>query len=191
MADVQCQQTTVSREISEHNPEKAPSPKTRRMLGFDIGDIQYGIDLSETIDVIKDLRMIQSCTPVSMTKHFLRCNRRNTLVFNLDECLTMQGGQEGHKPASFVMLDEKIQDSCVGILIPGIPTALNKSYTPTRAGIRHTAQKKIPVRSLVRNTTPGKKRGARNTVTVIDLRNLVDNCIVRMKFKHSMHHAQN
>ena len=160
------------------------------MLGFGIGDVQYGIDLSEAIDVIKDLRMMQACTPVSMTRHFLRCNRRNTLVFNLDECLTMQGGQEGHKPASFVMLDEKIQDSCVGILVPGIPTAINKSYIPSRTGRTHSS-KKIPVRSLARTTGSGKKRGARDSVTLIDLRNLVEDCIVRMKFMNAMPHAQN
>ena len=160
------------------------------MLGFGIGDVQYGIDLSEAIDVIRELRMMQACTPVSMTKHFLRCNRRNTLVFNLDECLTMQGGQEAHKPASFVMLDEKIQDSCVGILVPGIPTVINKRYTPSRAGREHVA-KKIPVRSLVKKTGAGTKRDARDSVTLIDLRNLVENCIVRVKFMNSMQHAQN
>ena len=159
------------------------------MLGFGIGDVQYGIDLAEAIDVIRDLRMMQACTPVPMTKRFLRCNRRNTLVFNLDECLTMQGGKEGHKPASFVMLDEKIQDSCVGILVPGIPTVISKRYTPSRAGRGHVA-KKIPVRNL-KNAGSGKKRDTRDSVTLIDLRNLVEDCIVRMKFMNTMPHAQN
>jgi len=192
MAVVHCHQKTTLHELPAQGIEKAPEEKTIHMLGFGIGKERYGIDLVEAIDIIRELMMMQSCTSMSMTEQFVRCNRRNTIVFNLDQCLTIQGEKKTErKPASFFLLEEKIQDCCVGILVPGIPTIHEKGYNGTTLRRRQRIQKKTPIRGTIRTTAPGKRRRSRDCVSIIDLRELVDNCIVHVKCMNSLHYAGN
>jgi hypothetical protein len=158
---------------------KVPVAKKRKLLKIDVGRDRYGIDLNEATDVIRDIMMIQSCNPRSMTKRLVKCNRRNTIVFNLEECLACQEeGKTAHKPASFVMLDEKLGDSCVGILVPGIPSAV----TPAPASpARHLEEyHDIPVHVVKRN-----QKKARDAIPVIDLRELVEKCLIRLIYYNS------
>jgi len=192
MSVVRCQQKTTLHEMPRTDTHQEPELETIHMLGFGIGKERYGIDLAEAVEVIRDLMMMQACSSTSMTERFVRCNRRNTIVFNLDQCLTIQGEKRTErKPASFFLLDEKIQDCCVGILVPGIPSILEKGYTGTRTGKRRNPRKKTPLRGTVRTTPPGSRRRARTSISIIDLRELVDNCIVHLKYMNSLHYAGN
>ena len=91
MSVAHCHQKITSPEMPVQGHGKVPEAKTIHMLGFGIGNERYGIDLKEAVEVIRDLVIMQSCTSTSMTERFVKCNRRNTIVFNLDQCLTIQG----------------------------------------------------------------------------------------------------
>jgi hypothetical protein len=192
MAVVISQQKSGSRKIpAKVYPETAAvKAKSIRMLGFGIGNDRYGIDLEETMDVIRDLMMIQSSTPQSMTEQFVKRNRRNTIVFNLDRCLSDLGeGRAGRKPASFFMLEEKIQDCCVGILVPGIPVILTGKY-PEDGTDSKSRSTMFPL-VTIENSRRGAVRKSRCTVSLIDLRQFVENCIVRIRYADLQKHDQN
>ena len=192
MSVAHCHQKITSPEMPVQGHGKVPEAKTIHMLGFGIGNERYGIDLKEAVEVIRDLVIMQSCTSTSMTERFVKCNRRNTIVFNLDQCLTIQGEHPaGRKPASLFLLEEKIQDSCVGILVPGIPSIVEDGFTGTRHGRGHTIQKKTPVRGIIRTPVPCRKGHARNSISLINLRELVENCIVQLRYMTPLHYTSN
>lgn len=156
------------------------------MLGFGMGENYYGIDLREAHDVIRDLMMIQSCTPGSMTERFIRHNRRDTIVFDLGHCLKILGeGECERKTTSFFMLDEKIADCSVGILVPGTPSFLTGEFTKKPAGTNSLTRTVIPLRVIFRNSGPGSWRTPRGTCSLINLRECVENCIVHLKYQDS------
>ncbi|WP_321508219.1 hypothetical protein [uncultured Methanoregula sp.] len=191
---------TVAQYQQKSELHKSPEPvhvsptvaKKRKILRIGIDGDLFGIDLNEAIEVIRDLMMIQSCNSKSMTERFIRFNRRNTIVFNLDRCLSFQDGKKAlHKPASFVMLDEKIEDSCVGILVPGIPSVIRKGTAGSHPAIQPRIHKEIPVRGGSRNPKCGYGKDAMNTIPVIDLRELVDSCIIHLRYMDSQKYIGN
>jgi chemotaxis signal transduction protein len=186
MTIAQCQKNAALNKNFGLVQENSPDPATKRMLKFDTGENIYGIDLGETMEVIRDLMMIQLYNSKSITRHFIKFNRRNTIVFNLDQCLAFQGkGIIGHKHPSFVMLDEKIDDACVGILVPGVKAVLGG----TKA-LHATKDQKddwnIPLHAVTRTSRRGYGKKSRDAVSVINLRELVDNCIIHLKYLDSM-----
>ncbi|MFA4876476.1 MAG: hypothetical protein WC586_03610 [Methanoregula sp.] len=179
MTIAQYQQNTALNGTPRVIHGRVPAARKRKMLRISVGPDRYGIDLNEATEVIRDLLMIQSCNPKSMTRRFVKCNRRNTIVFNLEECLSCQDeGKILHKPASFVMLDERLGDSCVGILVPGIPSAIAPADSaPARGPKEHHD---IPVHEV-----KSSQKKARDAIPVIDLRELVENCLIRLRYYHS------
>jgi len=160
--------------------------KILQMLGFGMGEKYYGIDLKEARDVIRELMMIQSCATGSMTKRFIRHNRRDTIVFDLGHCLKILGeGECERKTTSFFMLDEKIADSCAGILVPGIPSFLTGEYPKKPAGTNSCTRTVTSLRGIFRNSGPGSWRASRGTCSQINLRECVENCIVYLKYQDS------
>jgi len=192
MTIAQCQQNATLDNNFGLVDNDSQDSASKRMLKFDTGGNTYGLDLEETIGVIKDLVMIQSCNSKSITRHFIKYNRRNTIVFNLDQCISFQAkGMNGHKHPSFIMLDEKIDDACVGILVPGV-----RSVRGTETPAMHTTKDKkdnrnIPIHSPKRTSRRGYGSKARDFLPVINVRELVDDCIVHFRYMDSMQHISN
>jgi chemotaxis signal transduction protein len=170
-------------------PDRSPGSSIH-MLGFELGKDRYGIDLKEAMDVIRDLMMIQACTTRSMTERFVKFNRRHTFVFNLDECLRIHNGAGKTTSPSFLLLDEKIQDFCVGILVPGIPSIQKREFTAAGSRKNSRARTGTPLRGIVRGKTPGL-RARSAPVQIIDLRELVENCIVHIRYMDSLQQTGN
>ena len=143
----------------------SPQPALQsRMLEFSYCGGRYVIDLGEAMDIIADLMTLQSESPHSVTQRFVRRNRRDTIVFDLEQCLAMwQNEVPGSKKTSFVMLDGKVGGSCVGILVPGVPSGLVPEGP-----------------DILRNAAQAGGRKARNAVTLINLEELVVDCLFRL-----------
>jgi hypothetical protein len=183
MAVVRSHQKSVSVKSPAPSGNDDHQGQPIQVLGFGIGNDQYGIEIQEAMDVIRDLMMIQSSTPRSVTRQFIRRNRGNAIVLNLEECLTIQwGGGTDRKKTSFLMLDERILDSCVGILGPGVPEVRNQVFTRVRAGRGLKTGHKTPLRGVSTGTRTNARKKGRNKTSLIDLRELVENCITTLKF---------
>lgn len=156
--------------------------KTVPVMGFDIDQKHYGIDLNEALDVIRDLLMVRSLDSRSMTGQFIRKNRRKTIVFDLAGCLALIGdGRTGRKNTSFLLLDNQIADSRVGILVPGIHSIRHEEYSKKRPGRAPEASSPTPQNRIIRSQPPQRGNGSRDTIPLINIRELVDSCICHLK----------
>jgi hypothetical protein len=194
MAVAKSQRKSVSKNhpgiISRNLPHE--SEKILQMLGFGMGEEYYGIDLGEATDVMRDLIMIQSCTTNSVTERFIRRNRRETIVFDLDHCLRIQGaGGRERNTTSFFMLDEKIGDCCAGILVPGVPSIYSGEYPKKIRGAHSRSRSVPPLRGIFRKSGPGSRRKSRDSFSLINLRECVENSIVHLKYLDSLQHNRN
>lgn len=186
MAVATCQQKPALKKKSLSVRQRAPSAKTIRMLGFGMREEQFGIDLAEAADVIRDLAMIQSCTPGSITGQLIRRNRGNTLVFDLDRGLMSTGeGITGRNVTSFFMLDEKIADCSTGILVPGVPTVLTCKCPDVRDGRESPSGSAMPLRGIVRIPGSGSRSRSTHTLSLINLREFAEICIFGQKGRES------
>ena len=156
--------------------------KSVSLLKFNSGNSLYAVEMSELKKVIMDLISIQNVTSRSITTHFIKKNRGQTIIFNLESCLSIQQSDKKNKGnTSILIFNETIHDSQVGILVPGTPVILKSNGSWSESDADSYDGDTLPVRGIIRN----KKSGARNTVdviTLIDIRSLVENCIVRLKY---------
>jgi hypothetical protein len=194
MAVAKSQRKSVSKNypgiISRNIPPG--TEKIIQMLGFGMGEEHYGIDLGEATDVMRDLVMIQSCTTSSITERFIRRNRRETIVFDLDHCLRIQGaGGRERSTTSFFMLDEKIGDCCAGILVPGVPSIYSGEDPKKLRKVPSCTRSVPPLRGIFRKSGPYTRRKSRGHLSLIDLRECVENCIVHLKYLDSLQHNRN
>jgi chemotaxis signal transduction protein len=196
MSVAKSQQESITKGNTSFVDGKRMSAKVEivQILGFDMGEERYGIDLKEAVDVIKDLMRIQACTTRSVTKKFIRLNRRNTIVFNLDQCLAIQNeraGSSDRKSPSFFMLNEKIADCCVGILVPGIPSFSAKEVSRGTSSSNSSSRVKNQRGCSSRPALSGNPGKTGKAVSMIDLREFVENCIVTLKYSDSIRHNLN
>jgi chemotaxis signal transduction protein len=178
--------TTLQQKHESHNNELLPrrqSPGTRsvRILAFNSGGSHYAVEMSELKQVIRDLLSIQTCTPPSIITGFMKRNRGETIVFNLDSCLNIQQGiMKKERKSSILILDEIISGSRVGVLVAGNLEILKMNCPKTRNGLKTGNGDALPVRGIVRNKKP--TGAAADDIELIDIRALVENCIVRLGF---------
>ena len=156
--------------------------KSVSLLKFNSGNSLYAVEMSELKKVIMDLISIQNVTSRSITTHFIKRNRGQTIIFNLESCLNIQQcTMENKGNTSILIFNDTIHDSQVGVLVPGTPEILKSNGSWSRSDTDSCKGDTMPVRGIIRNV----KSVTRNTVddiTFIDIRNLVENCIVRLKY---------
>jgi len=156
--------------------------KSVSLLKFNLGNCLYAVEMSELKKVIMDLISIQNVSSQSITTQFIKRNRGETIIFNLESCLSIQQSTKKNKRnTSILIFNETIHDSQVGILVPGTPEILKSNGLWSESGADPYDGDALPVRGIIRN----KKSVPCNTddvITLIDIRNLVENCIVRLKF---------
>ena len=159
-----------------------PVTKSVSLLKFNLGNHLYAVEMSELKKVIMDLISIQNVTSRSITTQFIKRNRGKTIIFNLESCISIQQSTKKNKGnTSILIFNETIHDSQVGVLVPGIPEILKSNDSWSESGADPYDGDALPVRRIIRN----KKFlpfHADDIITLIDIRNLVENCIVRLKF---------
>ena len=159
-----------------------PVTKSVSLLKFNLGNSLYAVEMSELKKVIMDLISIQNIASRSITTQFIKRNRGQTIIFNLESCLSIQQCAKKNKGnTSILIFNETIHNSLIGILVPGTPEIVKSNGSWSESDADSYDGDVLPVRGIIRNI----KSGTRNTVdeiTLIDIRNLVTNCIVRLKY---------
>ena len=162
--------------------KRRPVTKSVSLLKFNSGNSLYAVEMSELKKVIMDLISIQNVTSRSITTHFIKRNRGETIIFNLESCLSIQQCTKKNKEnTSILIFNDTIHDSQVGILVPGTPEILKSNGSLSESDADSYDGDTLPVRGIIRN---GKSvtRNAVDDITLIDIRSLVENCIVRLKY---------
>ena len=172
----------------ESHSNKLPARRQRSvtksvsLLKFNGGNCLYAVEMRELKKVIMDLISIQNVTAGSITTHFIKRNRGQTIIFNLESCLSIQQcDKKNNGNTSILIFNETIHNSQVGILVPGTPEIVKSNGSWSKSGADPYDGNALPVRGIIRNG----KSVTRNTVddiTLIDIRSLVENCIVRLKY---------
>lgn len=158
-----------------------PASRAVNLLQFSSGKCHYAVEMSEMKQVIRDLISIQACTPRTVTTRLIKKNRGQTIVFNLESCLNIQQCTSKDKgKTSMLILNETMSGSRVGILVPGIPEIQKRNCPRAEANAHSYEGNVIPVRGIIRDGKPGNGNTAEG-IALIDIRSLVDNCIVRLK----------
>jgi len=158
-----------------------PVTKSVNLLKFNSGNSLYAVEMSELKKVIMDLISIQNVTSQSITTQFIKRNRGQTIIFNLESCFCIQQSTKKNKGnTSILIFNETISGSHVGVLVPGNPEILKLDCPQSESGAILSDGDTLPVRGIIRNG----QSGSRNTdnITLIDIRNLVENCIVRLNY---------
>lgn len=182
MSVIKTQQKPESHSNKLPARRQRPVTKSESLLKFNSGNSIYAIEMSELKKVIRDLISIQNVTYRSITTQFIKRNRVQTIIFNLESCLNIQQCTlKNNGNSSILIFNETIHDSHVGILVPGTLEIVKPDGSWTESDAGSVDRDALPVRGIIRN----KKSGSHNTVneiTLIDIRNLVENCIVRLKY---------
>jgi hypothetical protein len=184
MALLRNQQKSLQASSAVQVYRDVPQTPSVPVMEFDTERGHYGISLDDIKAVTKDLMTVLSGDRHSVAGRFLTLNRRNTIVFNLHECLSIVGEKMTERDnTSFLMLDERVGDCCIGVIVPGIPSVIGRECPKVRPAKKFTGvQKKYPAwveRRLTRRS--GKKQG--EYLSLINLRDLVDQSIVHMKLE--------
>ena len=152
-----------------------PVTKSVSLLKFNVGNHLYAVEMSELKKVIMDLISIQNVTTRSITTQFIKRNRGQTIIFNLESCLSIQQcDKKNNGNTSILIFNETIDDSQVGVLVPGTPEILNSNGSWSESDAYSYDGDTLPVRGIIRNAV--------DDITLIDIRSLVENCIVRLKY---------
>jgi chemotaxis signal transduction protein len=152
------------------------------LLKFNVGNSLYAVEMSELKKVIMDLISIQNVSSRSITTQFIKRNRGETIIFNLESCLSIQQSTKINKGnTSILIFNETIHDSQVGILVPGTPEIMKSNGLWSESVADPYDGDTLPVRGIIRNEK-SLPFDADDVITLIDIRNLVENCIVRLKF---------
>ena len=102
-----------------------PVTKSVNLLKFNSGNSLYAVEMSELKKVIMDLISIQNITSQSITTQFIKRNRGQTIIFNLESCFCIQQSTKKNKGnTSILIFNETISGSHVGVLVPGNPEIL-------------------------------------------------------------------
>lgn len=172
-------QKTESHNDQHLTGRKNPLKKSTRLLKFTSGSRHYAVDMSELKQVIRDLIAIQNSTSKSVTARFIKRNREQTIIFNLDSCFNIQQRIiKNDKKTSILILNETIAGSHVGVLVPGTPAILKWNNPLPETGAGFTRRNDHPVRGIGKKK-PGTVKKVHG-ITRIDIRELVENCIVRL-----------
>jgi hypothetical protein len=89
------------------------------------------------------------------------------------------------------MLDEKIDDACVGILVPGVRSVRGTETAAMHATKDKKDNRNIPIHAPKRNSRRGYMSKTRDFLPIINVRELVDDCIVHLRYMDSMQHISN
>ncbi|MDP3395867.1 MAG: hypothetical protein Q8S57_04275 [Methanoregula sp.] len=129
-----------------------------------------------------DLISIQNVASRTLTTQFIKRNRGETIIFNLESCISIQQSTKKNKGnTSILIFNETIHDSQVGVLVPGIPEILKSNDLWSESDGNSYDGDALPVRGIIRNCK-SVTRNAVDDISLIDIRNLVENCIVRLKY---------
>jgi chemotaxis signal transduction protein len=146
--------------------------RSGRILEFSVDNQRYGIDLGEVAAAIRDLATGRSSAPWPAPGHFIHRNRRNVIILDLERCLALrQDRQDGRRMSSLLLLDEKVEESCVGILVPGMPSIVTPGAI-SRASRGGAAAVKTP-RKTRRNAAAGFTGRAGSAVQILVLQDLI------------------
>ncbi len=158
--------------------ENAPLVETLQLLVFAIERKYFAIDLTEVRDIVREARMKHpdSVKP-SIVRGIIRRNRRNTIVINLNRCLRIQWGFDiDERNTGILVLDEKVGDSTLGILVTGISSIVTVKYSRLKSDPVHAGKDILPIHGVIRKTGSGIFSGNGSPIIWIDLRSLVNNC---------------
>lgn len=159
-----------------------PLTKSVSLLKFNSGNRLYAVEMSELKKVIMDLISIQNVASRTLTTQFIKRNRGETIIFNLESCISIQQSTKKNKGnTSILIFNETIHDSQVGVLVPGIPEILKSNDLWSESDGNSYDGDALPVRGIIRNCK-SVTRNAVDDISLIDIRNLVENCIVRLKY---------
>lgn len=170
-----------------HNNElsvrrQRPAAKSVRLLKFTSGSSHYAVEISELKKVISDLISIQASTSRTATTRFIKKNRGQTVVFNLESCLNIQQStMKNEGKTSILIFNETISGFHVGVLVPGTLEILKSNCPRAESGAGSCDGNTLPIRDIIRIGKPGTSN-TDESITLIDIRNLVENCIVRLKY---------
>jgi purine-binding chemotaxis protein CheW len=153
-----------------------PLTDTIQMLEFIIDNEHFAIDLAEVKEVVSEMILTGPCTPGSIVKPFIKRNRKETIVFDLNRCLNIQsGGRIKGKKTEMLMLSDKIADSALGLLISGISSIKTMEYPWKRTEQDPRARYDTPIYGIIRKT-------GQEEIIWINIRSLVKNCVVSPNF---------
>lgn len=152
------------------------SEKTLQLLVFVIQGKHFAIDLTETRDVVREAYLRhQDNTKPSIVKGIIRRNRRNVIVVNLNRCLRLQWGFDiDEKYTGILMLDEKVGDSNLGILVNGISSIVTVKCSQFNSDPARSGGNTVPIHGFIRKAGSGIASG--KPIIWINIRNLVNNC---------------
>ena len=150
-----------------------PSEKTLQLLVFIIQGNHFAIDLTETKDVVREAHLKHpDKTKPSIIKGIIRRNRRNAIVVNLNRCLKMQWGFDiDEKYTGILMLDEKVGDSNLGILVNGISSIVTVRCSQFKSDPDHSCKTTGPIHGVLRKSVSSGR-----PIIWINIRNLMNNC---------------
>jgi hypothetical protein len=117
----------------------------------------------------------------SIVKPVIKRNRKETIVFDLNRCLHIQyGGIAEREKTGILMLNDKVGDSSLGLLLAGCPAivTLEPPLKLTRPDPRLPPEN--PIHGIIRKAGSGNRKKARNEMIWIDVRRLIGNCIVKL-----------
>ena len=182
MSVIKTQQKPESHRNKLSARRQRPVTKSVSLLKFNSGNSLYAVEMSELKKVIIELISIQNVTSRSITTQFIKKNRGETIIFNLESCLSIQQcTKKNNGNTSILIFNEKIHDSQVGILVPGIPEILKSNGSWSESDADSYDGDTLPVRGIIRNVK-SVTRNAIDDISLIDIRSLVENCIVRLKY---------
>jgi len=158
--------------------ENAKLQDNLQLLVFSQNGKQFGIDLREVQDVIREARLNHpDATKPSIIPGIIRRNRRNAIVFNLNRCLKMQWGFDiDERRTGILMLEEKMEDSSLGILVNGITSIVTMKHPRPGADAGTAKNSSQPIHGIIRKSGLGEATRSAEPIIWIDTRALVNNC---------------